>query len=141
MAEPANTVKMSTFGYTTDLVSNRTVRLAAGITRASEGKAVTQDTSAPNTYKLAGDGDPIFGRLEIVEDRANEGQLVGNVKLLLMGVKLPIKAASGVAVGSFVIGAGAGEIKPQVADATTIRPSNLYVVSIADGYATIYTKF
>lgn len=138
MAEPAQTVKMGNFGYTTDLL-NRTVLLAAGITRADEGKALTQDTSAPNTYKLAGDNDLIYGRLEIFEDRANEGTRVGNAKLFLMGVKLPIKAASGVTVGSFVIGAGAGEIKPQVADAATIRPSNLYVTSIADGYAVVYT--
>jgi len=137
MAEPAQTVKMAGFGYTTDLL-NRTVNLAAGIVRADEGKAVTLDASANNQFKLADDGDPIYGQLVIVEDRANEGTLVGNVKLHLMGVRLPIKAASGVARGNFVIGAGAGEIKPQTADATTIRPSNLYVTEVVSGYATVY---
>lgn len=138
MAEPAQTVKMGNFGYTTDLL-NRTVLISGSVTQADVGKALTQDTTAPNTYKLAGDNDVIFGRLELLEARTNEGTLVGNAKLYLMGVKLPIKAASGVAVGSFVIGAGAGEVKPQVADATTIRPSRLYVVAIAAGYATVYS--
>lgn len=136
--EPAQTVKMGNFGYTTDLL-NRTVNLAAGITGADVGKALTLDTTGPNKYKLAGDGDLIYGRLEIVEVRTNEGTLVGNAKLYLMGVKMPIKAASGVAVGSFVIGAGAGEVKPQVADATTVRPSNLYVVEVSNGFAVVYT--
>lgn len=138
MAEPAQTVKMGNFGYTTDLL-NRTVNLAAGIVEADVGKAVTLDTSAANKYKLAGDGDLIYGRLEVVENRLNESQLVGNVKLSLMGVKMPIKASSGVAVGSFIIGGGAGEVKPQVADATTVRPSNLYVVEVANGFAVVYT--
>lgn len=138
MAEPAQTVKMGNFGYTTDLL-NRTVLISGAVTQADVGKALTQDTTAANTYKLAADGDLIFGRLELLEERTNEGTLVGNCKLHLMGVKLPIKASSGVAVGSFVIGGGAGEIKPQVADATTIRPSNKYVVAIANGYATVYT--
>lgn len=139
MAEPAQTVKMAGFGYTTDLL-NRTVNLAAGITAADEGKAVTQDKSAPNTFKLAGDGDLIFGRLEIVESRANEGTLVGNVKLHLMGLKLPIKSGQTVAVGDYVIGAGGGEIKAEAATATTVLPSNLYVTEVVNGFATVYAR-
>lgn len=138
MAEPAQTVKMGNFGYTTDLL-NRTVNLAAGITGADVGKALTLDTSAANKYKLAGNGDLIYGRLEIVENRVNEGTLIGTAKLYLMGVKLPIKAAETVSVGSFIIGAGAGEVKAIVADASTIRPSNLYVVEVANGFAVAYT--
>ena len=37
----------------------RTVYLAAGITKADEGKPVTLDTTADNTFKLAGDGDVV----------------------------------------------------------------------------------
>lgn len=139
MAEPAQTVKMAGFGYTTDLL-NRTVNLAAGITRADEGKAVTLDTSGDNKFKLAGDNDPIYGQLVIVENRENEGTLVGNVKLHLMGVKLPIKSGETVARGAFLIGAGAGEVKAQTADATTVRPSNLYTPATpVNGYAVVYT--
>lgn len=138
MAEPAQTVKMGNFGYTTDLL-NRTVNLAAGIVQADVGKALTLDTSAANKYKLAGDGDLIYGRLEIVENRVNEGTLIGTAKLYLMGVKLPVKSGQTVNVGSFVVGAGAGEVKAIVADASTIRPSNLYAVEVANGFATVYT--
>lgn len=137
MAEPAQTVKMAGFGYTTDLL-NRTVNLAAGIGRDDEGKALTLDTSGPNKFKMAGDDDIIFGRLEVVEDRANEGSLVGNAKLHLMGVKLPIKSGEVVAVGDYVVGAGGGEIKKQ--GATPAVPSNLYVVEVAAGYATVYSR-
>lgn len=138
MAEPAQTVKMGNFGYTTDLL-NRTVLLSGTIVEADVGKALTQDKTAANTFKLAGDNDLIYGRLEVLEDRANEGTKVGNCKLHLMGVKMPIKAGQTVVVGDFVIGAGAGEVKAQTADATTVRPSNMYVVAVADGYATVYT--
>lgn len=137
MAEPAQTVKMGNFGYTTDLL-NRTVLLSGTITEADVGKAVTQDKTAANTFKLAADGDLIYGRLEVLEDRANEGTKVGNVKLHLMGVKLPIKSGETVGIGAFVVGAGGGEVKAVVADATTIRPSNLYTVQVADGFATVY---
>jgi hypothetical protein len=139
MAEPAQTVKMAGFGYTTDLL-NRTVNLASTIVRADEGKALTLDTSAPNKFKLAGDGDLIFGRLEVFEDRANEGTKVGNAKLHLMGVKLPIKSGSTVNVGDYVVGAGDGEVKAEVATDETVRPSNLYVVEVANGFATVYSR-
>jgi hypothetical protein len=52
--------------------------LAAGITAADVGKAVTMDTVA-NTVKLAGDDDEILGRLETVEIRTTEGINVGTV--------------------------------------------------------------
>lgn len=47
--------------------------LASTITTADIGKAVTLDTGAANTVKLAGDNDRILGRLESVESRAQEG--------------------------------------------------------------------
>jgi hypothetical protein len=137
MAEPAQTVKMGGFGYTTDLL-NRTVNLAAGITRADEGKALTLDTSGPCKYKLAGAGDIVYGRLEVVENRENEGTLVGNAKLHVMGIKLPTTGT--VAVGSFLVGsATAGSVAAQIADATTVRPSNLYAVQVEAGFAVCYT--
>ena len=53
--------------------------LAAGITLAHIGLAVTIDPSAPTQVKLAGDGDYIIGRLETVELRLGEGISVGTV--------------------------------------------------------------
>lgn len=53
--------------------------LASGITAADIGKAVTIDSTADGTVKLAGDGEFILGRLETVEVRAAEGVSVGTV--------------------------------------------------------------
>lgn len=94
--------------------SQLTVKLAAGITAADVGKALTQDTSADNQMKLAGDGDPIDGQLLTVENRSIEGQLVGTCSFRF-AAKLPVKSglagAAVVARGSRLIGAGAGEVK------------------------------
>lgn len=87
-----------------------TFNLAAGITTADIGKAVSIDTSADNKVKLAGDGDPIFGRLISVEDRSQEGLLVGAVALKFAST-LPIKDGEVVARGDSVQGAGSGEVK------------------------------
>lgn len=56
-----------------------TVGLAAGITINDIGKPVTIDTSAENTVKLAGENMVIVGQLLSVEDRKQEGILVGAV--------------------------------------------------------------
>lgn len=88
--------------------------LASGITAADSGKAVTLDATAPNTVKLAADGDDILGRLETVEVRVAEGVSVGTVSLF-GGMKFPV--ASGLAagdvpdVGEYLSGGGAGGVK------------------------------
>lgn len=65
-----------------DEVAQVTFNLDSGIVKADEGKAVTLDTSGANKVKLAGDADPILGRLEVVEIRTQEGSLnVGTVSL------------------------------------------------------------
>lgn len=110
--------------------------LATGITEADEGKAVTVDTSAANTVKLAGDGDDIFGRLERVEDRSIEGTLVGTVALK-GSLKLP-KTDAAITVGASVQGsATAGKVKLLAASANTnnnvvveVDETNDYVVVI-----------
>lgn len=86
-----------------------TFLLAAGITAADRGKAVSWG-GAPNTVKLAADGDKIIGRLEVVEDRKVEGQLVGTVALKFANL-VPIKAGDALAAGDTAIGAGAGTVK------------------------------
>jgi len=84
--------------------------LAAGITTADVGKAVSIDTGAANKVKLAADGDVIVGRLATVEDRTVEGQLIGAVELKFANI-LPIKTGETIAVGDTVVGAGSGTVK------------------------------
>ena len=86
----------------------RTVYLAAGITSADVGKPVTLDTSANNTFKLAGANDVIYGNLKVVENRVQEGILVGTIEL--KGGFQWTKSGV-IAVGDGVVGAGAGAVK------------------------------
>jgi hypothetical protein len=135
---PSQTVKTGNFGYTTDW-SNRTVNLAAGIVAADVGKALAIDATAANTFKLAGDGDVIAGRLEVVENRINEGTLIGTAKLFCAGLRMKVKAADALAAGDYCIGAGAGEIREFVAgDTTAGKPKKHYVTEVAGGYAVVY---
>ena len=88
--------------------------LASGITAADVGKAVEIDTSGEQKVKLATDGGIIIGRLEVFEDRLQEGIKVGTVSLKGFNY-LPIKAGltgiAAVAIGDTVVGAGSGEVK------------------------------
>lgn len=86
----------------------RTVYLAAGITKADEGKPVTLDTTANNTFKLAGANDVVYGNLKVVENRVQENILVGTVEF--KGGFTWTKSGV-VAVGDGVVGAGAGAVK------------------------------
>lgn len=86
----------------------RTVYLAAGITSADVGKPVTLDTSANNTFKLAGADDVIYGNLKVVENRVQEGILVGTIEF--KGGFQWTKSGV-IAVGDGVVGAGAGAVK------------------------------
>lgn len=86
----------------------RTAYLAAGITSADVGKPVTLDTSANNTFKLAGANDVIYGNLKVVENRVQEGILVGTIEF--KGGFQWTKSGV-IAVGDGVVGAGAGAVK------------------------------
>lgn len=55
--------------------------LGTALTAADVGKAVTLDTSAANTVKLAGDGDKILGILEVVEVRTQDSVITCTVAL------------------------------------------------------------
>ena len=88
--------------------------LAAGITSADVGKAVSLDSSAANTVKLAGDGEQVLGRLVVVEDRGVEGVLVGTVALR-GGFRFTVAATQTVNIGDTVVGAGNGEVKAATA--------------------------
>lgn len=52
---------------------------ASTLTTADVGKAVTLDTTANNTVKLAGDGERILGLLEAVENRVQDGVITCTV--------------------------------------------------------------
>jgi len=94
--------------------SHLTVKLNSAITAADIGKALSQDTTADNTVKLAADGDIIVGVLSTFEDRTIEGQKIGTMKMRFAS-KLPIKSglsgAKVVARGKLLCGAGAGEVR------------------------------
>lgn len=87
--------------------------------------AVTLDTAAASTVKLAGDGDRILGRLEVYEDREVEGITVGTVALH-GGIKYLVNPDAGTspderpAVGDFIVGdADDDGVKGYVRKATT----------------------
>lgn len=86
----------------------RTVYLAAGIVAADVGKPVTLDTTADNTFKLAGADDVVYGCLKVVENRVQEVILVGTVEF--KGGFTWTKSGV-VARGDGVVGAGAGAVK------------------------------
>lgn len=54
--------------------------LSGSMTAADVGKAMTIDTTANNTAKLAGSGDVIIGRLNSYENRIQEGIVVGAIQ-------------------------------------------------------------
>jgi hypothetical protein len=118
--------------------SQLTFKLKSGITTSDVGKAVSLDTSAANTVKLAGDGDVIIGRLETVEDRTNEGTLLGTVALRFaakLTIKSGLSGAAVVAVGSRVKGAGSGEIKAVDGSTDLGAPAYPLVVEVSGSTA------
>jgi hypothetical protein len=120
-----------------------TMTLKTGIVKTDEGKPVTIDTSANNTVKLAGDGDSIFGVLEVVENRSVDGILVGTISLNFIQ-EWDILAADTLAVGDVAIGgaaAGASVKKGTLTTSTVdgnIKPwGRNVVVSVAGGKAVV----
>lgn len=106
---------------------------------AAVGSAVSYDTGATLTVKLAADGDEIVGRLEACELRAQDGVVMGTVSLRFIG-NLPLKAGETPAIGAQIIGggitAGVGTVKTRTAIANTgsgnlpiqgsAKPSHVY---------------
>lgn len=110
----------------------------SGLTAATvEGFAVSQDTTAANTCKLAADDDQIIGRVVKFEARTNEGTNLVTVATRFIN-KLPIKSGETVAVGDTVVGAGAGEVKTYKETAVSVpRRWDNYVVAVESGFATV----
>ena len=105
-----------------------TFALNGAITPAMVGAAVTLDTSAPNTVKMAGAGDPILGMLVNVENRNIDGLLTGMIATKfceLLPIATGLTGAAIPAIGSSVQGGGAGAI-----EATTYNPALPFVVEL-----------
>lgn len=121
-----------------------TFTLASGIVAADVGKAVALDTGADCKVKLAGDGDAIIGRLESVENRLQEGVLVGAVALKfseLLPIKTGLSGANVVVVGSTVVGAGSGEVKARVVSSAAAPDYTINMVTqIVDTNFAVVTK-
>ena len=77
---------------------------------AAAGRAASLDTAAANTVKLAADGDEIFGRIFLAENRTVLGFKTAAVQRRFKE-KLPAAEGHGIVVGDRVIGAGAGLVK------------------------------
>jgi hypothetical protein len=92
-----------------------TYNISGAVAQTDLGKAVTLDATADSSMKLAGDGDPIDGRLLTYEDRSQQG--AGKTGAVARRFKelLPIKAGLAgfnvVARGDTVVGAGNGEVR------------------------------
>lgn len=100
--------------------------LDAAITAADVGKAVELDPTGEQKVKLATDGGVIIGRLEVVEDRKQEGIKVGTVSLKGFAhfpIKAGLTAGDVVAIGKTIVGAGAGLVKA----AATSNPRDNFV--------------
>ena len=100
--------------------------LDAAITAADVGKAVELDPTGEQKVKLATDGATIIGRLEVYEDRKQEGIKVGTVSLKGFGyfpIKAGLTAGDVVDITDTIVGAGAGQVKA----AATNNPRNNFV--------------
>lgn len=114
---------------------NYPYNLAAAIVAADVGKAVSIDTTAARTVKLAADGDVIHGWLVSVEDRTIEGLKVGTVSLK-GGVRFTRAAgAPAVTVGAPLCGAGNGEVRVALAADASVIKTHRTIASHVNGTA------
>jgi hypothetical protein len=104
---------------------------------AMAGKAVSLDTTAAGTVKLAADGDAIFGRIYVAEKRTVLGM---NVASVARKFKERVPTAAGYttpAVGDRVIGGGNGTVKKATANAGAGVPSDPVVIEVGTGYVIV----
>jgi hypothetical protein len=113
-----------------------TYNVSGSVTTDDVGKAVSQDTGAASTVKLAADNDVIFGRLETYENRITLGITVGTVARKLK-CKLPATAGHGITVGKRVIGAGAGLVKLDPAGSGAGLVSNPLVIEVGTDFVVV----
>ena len=109
-----------------------TMFISGSVTTADVGKAVSLDTTADGTVKLAADDDAIYGRIYQVEDRSQEGVTTVSVETRFRK-RVPIASGETVNRGDTVIGAGAGEVKAAV----TANPAANIVLAVDGDYAIV----
>jgi hypothetical protein len=106
-----------------------TALISGTVTQNDLGKAVTQDTTADNTFKLAGDGDPIHGFLVSYEDRTIEGVKVGTISPV-GGHEFEVANGATVNRGDYLVGGGSGLVKA-LATTGVYSTANISGVSVA----------
>ena len=94
-------IPVDTFDFTWNLNS--------AIVAADVGKALSIDTTAANTLKLAADTDAVIGWLTSYENRVQEGIKVGTASL--KGCTDFTYSSTAPTVGGQIQGAGAGVVK------------------------------
>lgn len=109
--------------------------LNVAIVAADVGKAVSIDTTAARTVKLAADGDVIVGVLASYEDRVIEGGKVGTVATKGGFAFTRAAAAPAVSVGAVLCGAGAGEVRAALAGDATVIKTHRVIASAVNGTA------
>lgn len=106
--------KVVSYGFPLDDVTF-TYNISGTVAQTDLGKALSQDTAAASTMKLAADGDSIIGRLVSYEDRSQQGAgKTGAVQRRfkeLLPIKSGLTGINAVAVGDTVCGAGSGEVR------------------------------
>lgn len=90
------------------------------------GKAVSQDTAAAVSVKLAADGERIFGRVYHAENRSDLGVRTAAVQRKFKE-KLPAAEGHAITLGSSVVGAGNGLVRLAAAGAETTGAGNTVV--------------
>jgi hypothetical protein len=105
-----------------------TFYVSGSVTAADKGKLVTQDITAANTVKLAGDGDAPLGILNSFENRIQEGIQVGTV-----GMKdFQAMAYTGtLAVGDSIVGSATPGVVKKATTANRTQVAEILAGNIA----------
>lgn len=125
--------KVVSYGFPLD-DDTFTYNISGAVTQDDVGKAVSIDTAAASTMKLAADGAQIVGRLSTYEDRSQQG--AGKTGSVQRRFKEKLKAVAGhtIVVGDSVVGAGGGLVKDAGAG---VSNRTLCVEVLADDYVVI----
>lgn len=106
--------------------------------KAAEGKAVSIDTAAASSVKLAAAGERIYGRIYVAEKRDILGFNTASVQRKFKE-KLPAAVGHGILVGGSVVGAGNGLVRAVATGtpAEVTAGSNNIVVETGDNYVVV----
>lgn len=112
-----------------------TMFLAAGSGLSDDdllGRAVSLDTSATATVKVAAADEAIYGRIFQVEDRSQEGVVTVTVETRFRK-RLKKQAGTAFVIGDTAIGEGAGLVKP----ALSADPAKNVVLAVESDYVIV----